>query len=138
MSTFLAKYSPRLAKWLIFDLACGLLPIGIRVLLDYWRGADVSFVEVVSNGELALIAAVLMASCAGELYLMNTAGASDKVLRMFCGAACGCIVLSSSLYFALVKAAIVTPDWCQMNCAIFGTTIVAGAFMTTWAESSGD
>jgi hypothetical protein len=136
---FFAKVSPRLTKWLLFDLVCGLLPLILRAGIA-WFGTSkvvekISFTNLAADGELALIAAVLMASCAGELYLMDTPTVGLKVTRLICGFACGGIIVGSSLYFALVKTKLTTPDWTIANCVLFVVVVIAGALMTTMAEA---
>jgi hypothetical protein len=131
-----SKVAPRLAKWLLFDLVFGLLPILARVGIDILRkNPNLSFTEVVANGELALVSAVLMAGCAGELFLMEAPQALPKIARMICGCACIGSIVGASMYFALVKTGMTTPDWESLNCVLFGGVVISGALMTTMAEA---
>ena len=94
--------SAKLAKWLVFSVLLGLLPIAFNYLRVLTRSGDPTLESLLGKGELLLIAASISAAALGHLI---GSGKDWMVAKIFAGGGAVIVLGLASLYFADIAAA---------------------------------
>ena len=95
----------KLIHWMIFSVLLALVPLVFSAFRLFSRGnfssLDASITDVLSRGELLLIAAILCAGASGEVF---KSGPSFRILKTISTGGAILLLLFSALYFADVTA----------------------------------
>lgn len=86
----------RLVVWLLFGVALGVTPIIFSVMRDMGPSGGPNWHEILQNGDLVLISAILTGGPIGELFLPTGQAAHSKVRRVFAA--------GSSLFLIMIEA----------------------------------
>lgn len=93
----------KLVKWLLFSVLVALAPIVGGWLIQATRANTPPVFDLISHGELLLIAVALSSAAGGELI---GTGESMKLYKMFAAGISALIVIVAALYFSNVSASI--------------------------------
>ncbi len=86
----------KLAKWAVFGVVIALVPIYFGMMVIFIKSQSFNFVEVIGNGELLMINAVMCAIAIGEMTGPQTTCRLRKIISM--GATILILLLSAFLF----------------------------------------
>jgi len=91
----------KLTIWILFNVLVALLPFLFRYLGATFSGQMVNLQNILSDGELLLVAAAVASGALGDLIASNQ---EDALPRVIVGGLCILSLLLSSLCYAFVSA----------------------------------
>ena len=91
----------KLTLWILFNVLVALLPFVFRYLGATFSGRLANWENILSDGELLLVAAAVASGALGDLIASNQ---EDVLPRLVVGGFCLLSLLLSSLCYAFVKA----------------------------------
>lgn len=91
----------KLTIWVLFNVLVALLPFVFRYLGATFAGRLINWQNILSDGELLLVAAAVASGALGDLIASNQ---EDVLPRLIVGGLCVLSLLLSSLCYAFVRA----------------------------------
>ncbi|MDM8564334.1 hypothetical protein QUF74_01625 [Candidatus Halobeggiatoa sp. HSG11] len=100
-SSPLKKGTDKTIRWLLFSVLMALLPIVFNALSFEVRGQLNSFSQLISRGELLLIATAICTAAIGELFV---SGSKLRILKAIIGGFTVMILTLATAYFVDISA----------------------------------
>jgi len=122
----------RLSAWLVFSVIVGLLPLGFDLLAHVDSGRHV-YSDILSRGQLSLVAVVVAGGSLGEVVLSETVAANRTLKIWTIGSLVVLLALQAGWYADTAARASATPSDFDTHSVVkwtsvaFFATVVAGA-----------